>query len=96
MANKKTSRKTRRDRDGTPVKIGAEAKGDSKYYKAVLSGPLKDAVDHVYEMMQRSRKFRRLASAPNQHLIKEAVDRGLQQIEQELEEELADMERLSP
>ena len=56
-------------------------------YRVTVRGPLKDALEQVFEQMQNSRKYRRLASSSVHELAKEAMDIGLQHIEAELEDE---------
>lgn len=56
-------------------------------YRVTVRGPLKDALEQVFEQMQESRKYRRLASSSVHELAKEAMDIGLQHVESELEEE---------
>lgn len=57
------------------------------FYRFVVSGPLKSAVDTAHNRMQKSRKYRRLASTDVHEVAREALDRGLQEIENELDEE---------
>jgi hypothetical protein len=57
-------------------------------YRVTFHGPLKIALEAAHERMQKSRKYRRLASGDIHALAREAVDLGLQAIEGELDEEL--------
>lgn len=60
---------------------------DPDCYRVTMRGPLKEALENVFSMLQESRKYRRLASSSVHELAKEAMDIGLQHIESELEEE---------
>jgi len=57
-------------------------------YRVTFHGPLKIALEAAHSRMQKSRKFRRLASGDIHSLAREAVDLGLQAIEDALDEEL--------
>ena len=60
---------------------------DPNCYRVTVSGPLKIALEKAFGDMQDSRKYRRLASSSIHELAKEALDRGLSQIESDIEEE---------
>jgi hypothetical protein len=53
----------------------------------VFGGPLKTALDAAHKRMQNSRRYRRLASTDIHEVAREALDRGLQEIENDLDAE---------
>jgi len=57
-------------------------------YRVTITGTLAEAASELHGGLQKSRKFRRLASGDIHELVRECIDRGMQMIEQELEEEL--------
>jgi len=84
---KKAKRAKKQTRRKTPSQSNAARGKGSDVYRFVVAGPLKKALDEAHKRMQSSRKYRRLASADIHEVAREALDRGLLEIEHDLDGE---------
>jgi len=87
MAKKKSSKSSKSSTGRRRV-----PEDDPECYRVTINGPLKRALETAHSNMQDSRRYRRLASSSIHELAKEALDIGLQHLEEMLEQEARERE----